>query len=188
MAGEQVKSASINALDSFDTAGTPITAVSAGKGAPGKVVEQSDYCATTTAGLASTASTYKLVRLPWSAKVKELKLTADAALDTSTGLVLDVGAYYTDSKVEGLIDPSLAGTAVNSGADFSSQNAGFKSSALGPVDCLNSFIASKRNKELWDALGLSSNPGGFCDIVAAVHTAATSGGVSVIQARVEYVE
>lgn len=190
MAGEQIKSASINALDSFDTAGTPVIVPSAGKGVPGKVVEQSDYCATTTAGLASTASTYKMVRLPWTAKLKTLTLTADAALDTSTGLKLNVGAYYTDSAVEGLINPALAGTAVNSGADFASQSTGFQSSAGidTDVNALSAFSVVKRNKELWDALGLSANPGGFCDVVVAVQTAATTGGATNLQARATYVE
>lgn len=181
------KSASINALDSFDTAGTPIIANNAGAGAPGKVVEQSDYVATTTAGLQTNATTYALVRVPWTAKVKELKLTADAALDTSTGLKLDVGAYYTDSLVEGLVNPALAGTAVGV-AVFASQLTGGQSSALGPIEALTAYSVANRNLELWAGLGLAANPGGFCDIVVAVHTAATTGGATNLQARVTYVE
>lgn len=184
------KSVSINALDSFDTAGTPIIAVNAGAGAPGKVVEQSDYAVTTTAGLQTNVSTYALVRVAWTVKVKELKLSSDAALDTSTGLKLNVGAYYTDSAVEGLINPALAGTQVNSGADFASQLTGFQSSGGvdTPVEALTAFNVVKRNQELWAALGLSANPGGFCDIVASVQTAATTGGATNLQARVTYVE
>lgn len=182
------KSASINALDSFDTAGTPIVVATAGKGSAGKVVEQSDFVATTTAGLLTNTTTYAMVRVPWTAKVKELKLTADAALETSTTLKLNVGAYYTDSAVEGLINPALAGTQVNAGHDFANQITGFQSSALGPVDALGAYAVANRNKELWDGLGLSANPGGFCDIVVAVQTAATTGGATNLQARVEYVE
>jgi hypothetical protein len=181
------KSVSINALDSFDTAGTPVIVPSAGKGAPGKVVEQSDYVVTTTAGLQTNATTYALVRLPWTAKLKELKLTVDAALDTSTGLALDVGAYYTDSLVEGLVNPALAGTAVGV-AVFASQITTLRSSALGPVEALTAYSVVNRNKELWDGLGLAANPGGFCDIVVAVHTAATTGGATNLQARATYVE
>jgi len=188
MPGEQLKSASINAMDQFDTAGTPVVVLSQGYGMAGHEVEVSDFTATTTAGLASTSSTYRLVRLPWTAKLKELKITADAALDTSTGLKINVGAYYTDSLVEGLINPALAGTVVNSGVDFLSQSTAFQSSALGPVEALTAYSVANRNKELWAGLGLASNPGGFCDIVVAVQTAATSGGVSKIQARAKFVE
>lgn len=184
------KSASINARDQFDTAGTPVIVLTAGKGEPGKDVEQSDYVATTTAGLQTNVTTYALVRVPWTAKLKALKLTADAALDTSTGLKLNVGAYYTDSLEQGLINPALAGTQVNSGVDFASQITGFQSSGgVGTaVEALSAYSVVKRNKELWDGLGLSANPGGFCDIVVAVQTAATTGGATNLQARAEYTE
>ncbi len=192
MSGEQLKSASILALDSFDTAGTPVIVPSAGKGAPGKNVEQSDFILTTTAGTADTGSTYNLVRVPWTAKLKKLYVGAGAGgvvLDTSTGLALDVGAYYTDSKVEGLIDPSLSGTAVDVDV-FAAASVSFRSSARGPIDVLNqgTFTAANKNQELWAGLGLSSNPGGFCDIVVAIHTAATSGGVSELELEAVYVE
>ena len=193
MAGEQLKSASITALDTLEAAAPlPIVANSAGKGAPGKIVEQSDFIATTTAGTASTASTYNMVRVPWTAKLKKLYVGAGAGgvvLDTSTGIALDVGAYYTDSTVEGLKDPSLAGTAVSDNV-FADASTSFRSSARGPIDVLNqgTFSAVDKNKELWSALGLSSNPGGFCDIVITIETAATSGGVSELECSVHYVE
>ena len=192
MAGEQLKSASIQALDSFDTAGTPVIVPSAGKGAPGKKVEQSDFILTTTAGTASTASTYNMVRVPWTAKLKKLFVGAGAGgvvLDTSTGVALDVGAYYTDSTVEGLINPALAGTAVDVDV-FAAAATDLQSSKRGPVDVLNegTFTAANKNQELWSALGLASNPGGFCDIVVAIHTAATSGGVSELELEAVYVE
>jgi hypothetical protein len=185
---DTVKSPSINAWDSFDTAGTPVISPTSGEGAGGNVVEQSDYAATTTAGLQSTASTYRLIRLPWTAKLKTLDLTADAALDTSTGLALNVGAYYTDSVNEGLINAANAGLEVNSGVDFASASTAFHSSALGPVSVLGAYSVVKRNEELWVGLGLASNPGGFCDIVVSVEAAATTGGATNLQLRATYVE
>lgn len=189
MAADVVKSLSILNLDQLDTNGNPIVANSAGVGAPGRVVEQSDYCATTTAGLANTGSTYKMVRVPWNAKLKKLDLSSDAALDTSTGLALDVGAYYTDSLVEGLINAALAGTSVGGAVNqFYVAGTGFQSSAKGPISVMTALTMPKRNQPLWQALGLTSNPGGFCDIVVAVHTAATTGGVANIGIVAEYVE
>lgn len=189
MPGEQIKSQSIQNADQFDSLGNTPIASSRGVGSPSDLSEQSDFCPTTTAGLASTSSTYNMVRVPWNAKIKEIYLRADAALDTSTGLTLDVGAYYTDSLVEGLINPALAGTSVGGAVNqFYAAGTGFQSSAKGPVEVSTALTQAKRNQELWKALGLSSNPGGFCDIVVAVHAAATSGGVSVIGLQVRYAE
>ena len=44
------------------------------------------------------------------------------------------------------------------------------------------YPISKRNKALWDALGLTTDPGGFMDIVAVVHTTdiTTSGAFGII--------
>ena len=194
MAGEQLKSVSITNLDLLDASGSPILANSAGKGAPGKIVEQSDFLATTLAGVVSTLSTYNMVRVPWTAKLKKLYVGAGmggVALDTSTGIALDVGAFYTDSTVEGLIDPTLAGTTVDFDV-FAAAYTGFQSSVRGPIDILNTtsgtFTSADKNKELWDALGLSKNPGGFCDIVVTIHTVATSGGVSELELAAHYVE
>ena len=192
MAGEQLKSASIIAADTFDASGTPVIAGTAGSGRPGNRASQHDSILTTTAGTASTASTYKVVRLPWTVKLKKLYVGAGkggVVLDTSTGIALDVGAYYTDSSVEGLINPALAGTDVSVNV-FAAAITDFHSSAVGPVDVLNkgTFTAADKNKELWAALGLSSNPGGFCDVVVAIHTAATSGGVSELEVEAVYVE
>ena len=189
MTGQQIKSASITALDTIDASGTPIVANSPGKGAPGHLDEQSDFVTVTLAGLVDTSSTYNMVRVPWTAKIKSIDVTADAALDTSTGLAIDVGAYYTDSLVEGLIDPSLAGTAVGSAVNqFYSAGTLFQSS-IKTGNALTGFTTAKKNKELWDALGLSKNPGGFFDIVVAVHTVATSGGSGgVLGLQVKYVE
>jgi hypothetical protein len=43
------------------------------------------------------------------------------------------------------------------------------------------------HKHLWDALGLTSDPGGFFDIVAVVHTTAITTGTGKIYLACEYV-
>ncbi len=171
MVQDLLKSASITNLDSF-----PIVANSGGEGALGKLHEISDYVTPTTAGLADTTSKYKLVRVSPEVKLKQLKLNIAAAIETSTGLALDVGAYYSDSTVDGT-PVALQGTAIAVAA-FGAILTGFRSSAIGEVDALTAFSPVKRNQRLWEALGLSSNPGGNIDIVLAVHTAAT-GAASV---------
>jgi hypothetical protein len=64
MAADTVKSASITSLDAAaQSLSAPLTE---GIGAAGRLVDHSDYVAMTAGGLASTSSTYKMVRLPTS--------------------------------------------------------------------------------------------------------------------------
>ena len=178
---DTVKSASLTNLDA-----SPIVANTAGVGSAGIVRSVEDYGATTVAGLSLTASTYKLLRLPTNVKLKALSLTPDAALDTSTGLALDVGAYYSDSLTDGT-PYALAGTVI-AAACFASATTAFHSSATAKTDVLTALAVAKRNQPLWKAVGLSSDPGGFIDIVVAVHTAATTGGATNIQLRAEFID
>ena len=171
---DAISSASITALDAFNTpGGGPIVAATSGEGAVGFLKELSDFVLPTTGGLASTTSKYKLVRLPFNAKLKSLDLTVDGlGLDSSTGLAIDVGAYYSDSTVDGT-PKALQGTVISVNC-FDAADTALHSSAVGPVSVLKSFGVELRNEYLWSALGLSSNPGGFVDVVVAVHTAATT--------------
>lgn len=186
MAADILKSLSITNADTFPI----IVPNPTGNGANGYAKNITDFCTTTAAGLVQTTSTYKMVRLPSNCKIKSIKLTADAALDTSTGLALDVGAYYSDAPTTGNLDGTpvaLAGTSI-AVACFSAINVGFRSSALGPIDALGALAVAKRNQPLWQAVGLTSDPGGFIDIVVAVHTAASSAGGGNLGIDVNYVE
>lgn len=178
MVQDLINSASIVALDSLNSNGLggPIAIPTSGEGSSGKLQDISDYVTPTAAGLADTTSKYKLVRVSPEIKLKELKLAITAAIETSTGLALNVGAYYSDSTVDGT-PAALQGTAISVNC-FGAALIGFRSSALGPVDALTAFSVVKRNQRLWEALGLSTNPGGNIDVVLAVQAAAT-GAVSV---------
>lgn len=164
---------------------SPVVANTSGVGARGEVCEYSDYVTPTAAGIQSTSSLYKMVRLPLYIKVKELVLTADAHLDTSSGLSLDVGAYWSDSTVDGT-PASLQGTQIS--ANCFAAAIDFHTSFT-KVNADTAWTAADRNKPLWQALGLSSGatgapPVGFVDVVIAVHTGATTGvsnplGISV---------
>lgn len=162
MAAENLKSVSITNLDA-----NPIVQNTAGQGAPGALKHVSDTVAATAAGLGA-ASTYKMLRLPTTCKLKSLRLIADIALDTNVSptLTADVGAYYSDSTTDGT--PSAnQGTAVNAGAIDFADAVVFGDAAHVNVDVLvpTLFGSVKRNKALWDALGLASDPGGYFDIV-----------------------
>lgn len=178
MAAQNIKSLSITNLD---TAGPAPIANLAGAGAPAYVRAISDSCALTTAGEASTSSTYKMVRVQSDVILKNIKLLTSATLDTGGGsasLTFDIGAYYSDSTVDGtavanqgvLISATAFATAVVSplaGVPTSvTWNSTFLANEVTPGPFMNS--------PLWEALGLATDPGGYIDIVVAVHAAANT--------------
>lgn len=187
MTADALSSASITALDVMNpgNAGGPIAIPSAGEGSSGKRQSISDYVTPTAAGLADTGSKYKLVRVSPEIKLKKLKLNISAAIESSTGLAVDVGAYYSDSTVDGT-PAALQGTSISVNC-FAAALAVYHSSAIGEVDVLSSFSPDKRNQRLWEALGLSANPGGNIDIVLAVHTAATGAASNKVGIDAEFV-
>jgi len=129
----------------------------------------------------AAGSTYKYVRIPTNAKVKHVKFEAGAMTAGTVG----IGLYYSDAA-DGT-QPSLAGTAVN--ASFFASLVSL-ATAFGITDVTNesgSYPANLRNKPIWEAAGLASDPGGFFDVVATVVTTAiTTGALTGLE--VQYVE
>lgn len=172
MAADTLKAVAISNLDA-----SPAVANNTGVGAEGYLKSISDYVTVTTGGLASTSSTYKMVRLPSNAKVKRVELSFDTAADSNASptLAWDVGAYYSDSTVDGT-------NSANQGASISVNaflaNVKIPAATGGNVDHVNAdsaFAALSKQQPLWQALALAADPGGFIDIVVAVHaTAATA--------------
>lgn len=146
-----------------------------GNGAQGYRRNVSDSVAVTTGQLGTTATIIGLVRVPTNAKLKSLRLSSDAALDSSTGLVLSVGAYYSDAyATNSVVDgtpPALSGTVISATAFASAL---VFQSTFAEVNALKSFSVVKRNQPLWQALALAADPGGFIDIVVAVGVIATT--------------
>lgn len=180
MVADALKSASITNLDTV-----PVVPNSTGEGGPGYVRNASDYVTPTAAGLADTGSKYKMVRVPSNAKLKRMTLSVEAAIETSTGLALDLGAYYSDSTQDGT-PPGVQGTAISVNC-FLAASTGFRSSAVADVNALAALKPSLRNQPLWQAVGLTSDPGGFIDIVLAVQAAATGAASKQVGLDVSYV-
>ena len=173
-----LKSAAITNLDTI-----PILAPTQGEGGPSYLQEIDGYVTCLTAD--TTSSVYRIVRLPTNVKVKSVVIDT-AALSAST--TLNVGAYYSDAySAGGVFDgtpPSLSGTVI-SAAFFASALAA--TSANVRVDVTNqagNYPISNRNEYLWQALGLSADPGGFIDITVVPNVAIVAGGV--IGLTVEY--
>lgn len=171
MAADTVKSASIATLDGAPQNAVSPTQLQEGKGASGRLNNHSDFVAVTAGGLASTSSTYKMLRLPTSCILKAGDLFVKGGLDSSTGLAVDLGAYYSDSTIDGT-PASLQGTSISANCFISNQAFG-QSGAGSKINAFSNLDANLLNSPLWAQVGLSTDPGGYIDIVLAVHTVAS---------------
>lgn len=177
MGTSALKSAQITNLDA-----NPVVPGQRGVNGPGNVMYVDGYV--TAVASDAAGSTYKLVRIPSNAVVKRLTLASEAQ---GAGKI-NLSVYYSDSTVDGT-QPSLQGVIVpTTGDQFFASDIDL-ASAVVPTDVTNesgNYGADKRNKHLWDALGLTADPGGFFDIVAVVHTTAITTGTGKIQLACEY--
>lgn len=160
MAVETIKSASITSLDA-----TPPFPPTTGEGSKG-YLNQVDGVAPVAAGSSAT-STYRLARIPFAAKLKQLDVYVDAA--PGAGAV-NVGAAYSDKIGDGT-PSALSGTLIDADVFAAAITLG---AANVRVDGLTAYSSTKRQQELWEALGLTANPGGFADILLTVSTAVTN--------------
>ena len=178
---DTVKSASITSLDAAPQNTTTATTLTAGNGAAARMRNYSDFVAATTGGLASTSSTYKMLRLPTNAIIKKGNLFTKSGLDSSTGLAVDLGAYYSDSTLDGT-PAALQGTLISANC-FVAAAAFGQSGAGSSINAVSNLDANLLKSPLWAQVGLTSDPGGYIDIVLAVHTvvsgSATAGNIGL---------
>lgn len=141
----------------------------AGEGAAGCEQVIDDYITTVSADL--TGTLYKVLRVRTNIKVKSLVFEAEAM----TAGKFNVGVYYSDSTFDGTTVANQ-GTAVDD--DFFATDVDC-AAAVNPTSITNESgtnTMNKRNQPLWQALGLSTDPGGWFDIVATCHTTAVTTG------------
>lgn len=180
MATENIKSAAITNSDA-----TPPVANTIGQGAPGNLRSIDGSCAVTSGVTAAGATTYQLCRIPSNAKVKSVKLWLDAASTTITG---DVGLYYSTDHDGGAEHPAVAGLPVVIDADFFSSAVAL-AAIIEPTEVSGesgTFVGAKRLKRLWDAVGLTVDPGGYFDLVFTLTS--TAGAAAVVNGQVDYIE
>ena len=169
MAADSVKSASITILDAASQSLS--ASLIEGGGAAGRLIDHSDFVTMTSGGLASTSSLYKMVRLPSSCIIKAARLFVKGGMDSSTGLAIDLGAYYSDSTQD---NTAFSNQGVLISANCFVSNVAFGQSGAGSdINALSNLDANLRNSQLWQQVGLASDPGGYIDIVLAVHTVAS---------------
>lgn len=174
---DHVKSTPVTNLDA-----TPPLVSTAGEGAP-VCLRHIEGSATVLAASAAD-STYQLVRLASTVKVKRIVFESEAQ---GAGK-FDLGAYYaTDGRI-GKATSLLAADAIDQ--DFFATVIDC-ASAVARTDVTNesgTYTIAKRSQPLWQALGLSSDPGGNIDIVATVKTTDVTTGTGKICIGVEYAD
>lgn len=111
----------------------------------------------------SIGSKYVLASVPSSAMVRQVLLSNDAI----TTCAADIGVYRNTKDGGAVVSAALFGSAVS------------LASAQSNVDVTNestNYGVDKQEQPLWQAAGLTSDPGGTLDIVATLTAAAGSGG------------
>lgn len=165
MAVDHVKATPITNLDAV-----PVVQQTAGEGGPAplKSISSGDVV-----GVASSSinATYQFVRVPSNAKVKQVLFDSEA----QAAGAIDIGVYYATDGMGGKPAALLAAAAISQ-ALFASAVA--LTAASQPTDVTNesgTYTPLKRNQPLWQAAGLTSDPGGNFDIVGTLTTAITTG-------------
>lgn len=174
--GPTLKSAQITNLDA-----TPAVLTDAGKGAGGLLKYADGYVTCAAADAAGTK--YLMNRVPSHAIVKRITLANEAQ---GAGKV-DVGVYYADDA------RYIAGGSANSGvvidADFFSTAVDL-AAKVQPTDVTfesGTYTFDKWSQPLWQAVGLTSDPGGMLDIVCTVVTTDVTTGTGKLRLATEYV-
>lgn len=183
MAVSHLKSSQITALDTFQPAGDQ---QSSGFGAPGFLRSVSGVI--TPVASDNTTTTYQMVRIPTNAVIKHVWLVAQ----TQGAGQYDISVYYSDSAIDGTPSAVQGLVVPTTGATFLG-DAINNASAIAPTDELAAggtaagWTPAMINKRLWDALALTSDPGGFFDIVLVVTDTAVTTGTGLVALSVEYV-
>lgn len=165
MAVDHVKSTPVTNLDAV-----PVVPNTAGEGAAGVLMSVSSGDVIAVAS-SSINATYQFVRVPSNCKVKQVIF--DSAAQAAGAI--DIGVYYATDG-EGGQPTSLLAAAAISQALFASAVA--LTSLSVPTDVTDesgTYTPGKRNQPLWKAAGLSTDPGGYFDIVGTLTTAITTG-------------
>jgi hypothetical protein len=161
MLAENLKSASITSLDA-----TPPVLSGSGQGGAGYLRSISDTILPVTG--ATAPSTYRMVRIPTTAKVKHIFVQAAVATDFDA----DIGLYFSDSLTDG--SPISKAGAVVTGdlTDFFAAAFDFDAALVAMIDVayLNpseGYLITDANSPIWKAanLLLTVDPGGYFDIV-----------------------
>jgi hypothetical protein len=183
MGTSALKSVPITNLDTI-----PAIPNTTGEGSPGYIREVGGFVTTVAADAAG--STYRLARIPSNSKVKHVFLTSEAQ---GAGAV-QIGVYYSDSTIDGTAPANQGLVVPTTGVNFFANDVSVAAAVLSVDEVFQNQATagannlSLVNQPLWQALGLASDPGGYLDIVATVHTTAITTGGGRLGVAVQYVD
>ena len=174
MAVVTLKSAPITNLDA-----TPVVPNTVGQGSAGRLNHVNGFVTTTAAD--DIASKYILARIPSNAVVKQVIFESE---DQGATGAADVGLYYSTSTVDGT-QKDLQGDVID--ADLFASAVVLTAASRADVTAESGqYTLNERNMPIWQAAGLTSDPGGFFDVVATL-TAALTEGAARLGAEVFYI-
>lgn len=128
----------------------------------------------------SIASIYRLARVPSNARVSRVLLSCDA-ITTCAG---DVGVYDIAAVNSGaVVDVDFFASAQSLATALSNTDITHEADA---ADAGAGFGQADVEKPLWQALGLSADPGKYYDI--AVTLTAAAGSAGTVSLKVQYVD
>jgi hypothetical protein len=162
MAVDHIKTTAITSLDAG-------TAVTAGEGTHAVLKEVGGFMTATASS--SVNSTYQFARVPSNCKVKSMIFESEA----QSAAAIDIGVYRASDGQGGQPTTLLAAAAVNQTLFATAVSCATAVTRTDVVNESGSYTLDKRNQPLWQAAGLTSDPGGFFDIVGTVTTAVTTG-------------
>lgn len=163
---------------------TPIVANTAGNGAPAHNKTVDGYVTPAAADAAGTK--YIMCRVPSHAVIKAITLASEAQ---GAGAV-DCGVYYPDDARY-----TPVGNLANVGLVVSGQSQLFASDVslaakIQPTSIIfesGNYTFDKWSQPLWQAAGLTTDPGGHLDILLVVHTTDITTGTGKLYLSVSYV-
>jgi hypothetical protein len=182
MTTENLKSSAITNLDAL-----PPVRATAGLG--GKAELLSVYGSITPTTGVLTGSTYRFVRVPSNCSIKHVLIDYTGTITTFTG---DVTLYYSDDTIDEVGasagDTGVVNSLSTTAALFAHALALGSQTAGVVVDITSQNVAytpTMKTEPLWQAAGLTTDPGGFFDITFA-ETSTESESAAVIGVEVQY--
>lgn len=146
----------------------------------GKTQESTGYVQSSTA-TDGAGTFYRLCQVPSSARVSSLILQADAL---ATGAAIDVGVYYpTFIPVGAGLSASNAGAVINTQLFASALAVSNATAATEIINSSGNNTIAKQELPLWNAAGLTADPGIDLDIVVRVQTAIAAQGYIGLKAK-----
>lgn len=207
-AGDILESATSQAYGDF-----PVVIPSMGEGAPYTSKTNEDLVITTTSIV--QFSTYTLgPRIPTNAKIKKVQMVCKGIDSNATAAVAaDINLIFSDAVIGGLnggaavedgtsaVNANTIPTSALTGATttiplYASPNKMFGSAVVlvgnsgalknQELTFLNSFTTAMKQLPIWDALGFTSDPGGFFQFFVVIETAPSTAAAGSIQLEVSY--